>query len=338
MADARDAIPETMHAIEIAEHGGPEVLRLVPRPTPRPGANDVLIRVAAAGVNFPDTIQRRGRYAPPPGVTDIPGLEVAGTIVSVGASVQRWQPGDTVCALVAGGGYAEYCAAPAPQCLPVPNGMDFISAAAIPETYFTVWTNAFESGGLKAHEAFLVHGGSSGIGTTAIQLARAFGARVFATAGTPEKCQACEALGAERAVNYRTEDFVAVLKQQTDDRGVDLIVDMVGGDYLARNLELLASRGRLVEIATLRSREATLDISVVMRKRLIITGSHLRPRTVEEKGLIANALHTHVWPLLERHTVRPIIHATFPLEQAADAHRLLETGTHIGKIVLVVES
>jgi NADPH2:quinone reductase len=332
-----DAVPATMLAIEIAEPGGPEVLRPVTRPVPVPAVGEVLIRVAAAGVNYPDTLQRRGFYAPPPGASDIPGLEVAGTIVRVGATVERWQPGDRVCALLAGGGYAEYCVAPTQQVLPVPAGMAFTSAAAIPETYFTVWTNAFESGGLKAGETFLVHGGSSGIGTTAIQLARAFGARVFATAGSPEKCAACERLGAERAINYRTEDFVSVIKTLTDQRGVDLILDMVGGDYVARNLDLLAPRGRLVQIAFLRSPKVDLDLSVIMRKRLLITGSTLRPRSPDEKGLIANALRTEVWPLLERGTVAPVMHATFPLAQAARAHQALEAGTHIGKIVLVAD-
>ncbi len=333
------AIPESMRAIEIDHPGGPEVLRLGMRPTPRPGATDVLIRVAAAGVNYPDTVQRRGFYAPPPGTTDIPGLEVAGTIVEVGSALEglTLKPGDAVCALLAGGGYADYCVAPAPQVLPIPAGLDVVSAAAIPETYFTVWTNVFELGKLRAEETFLVHGGTSGIGSTAIQLAKVFGARVFATAGTAEKCRACEALGAERAVNYREEDFVAVLKQQTDGRGVDVILDMVGGDYMMRNLALLARQGRLVEIGALQSRDAKIDIWPIMQKRLTITGSLLRPRSPEEKGMIAQALYTHVWPLLERGAVRPVIHETFPLAQAAEAHRLLETSAHVGKIVLTVD-
>jgi len=329
------AIPDSMRAIEIDHPGGPEVLRLGMRPTPRPGPTEVLIRVAAAGVNYPDTVQRRGFYAPPPGTTDIPGLEVAGTIVEVGSALTGVKPGDAVCALLAGGGYAEYCVVPFAQVLPMPAGMDFVTAAAIPETFFTVWVNVFERGKLRAGEAFLVHGGTSGIGTTAIQLAKAIGARVFATAGTAEKCRACEALGAERAVNYREEDFVAVLKQQTDKRGVDVILDMVGGDYLPRNLALLAEHGRLVEIGAQQSREAKIDIWPIMQKRLTITGSLLRPRSPEEKGIIAQALYTHVWPLLESGAVRPVIHETFPLAQAAEAHRLLETSTHVGKIVLV---
>jgi NADPH2:quinone reductase len=328
-------IPEATRVIEIAEPGGPDVLRVATRPTPVPREGEVLIRVEAAGVNYPDTLQRRGRYALPPGASDIPGLEVAGTIARVGEGVDAWRVGDRVCALLAGGGYAEYCVAPAPQCLPIPAGMDAITAAAIPETFFTVWTNVFESGALKAGETFLVHGGSSGIGTTAIQLARAFGARVFATAGSPDKCAACERLGAERAINYRDEDFVAAIKPLTADRGgVDLILDMVGGDYVARNLDLLAPRGRLVQIAFLKSPKVEVDLSAVMRKRLIVTGSLLRPRTVAEKGAIAEGLRTHVWPLLERGVVRPVIHATFPLEQASQAHRTLEEGSHIGKVVL----
>jgi NADPH:quinone reductase len=325
----------TMRAIEIAEPGGPDVLRIAERPVPQPAKGEVLIRVEAAGVNYPDTLQRRGKYTVPPGASDIPGLEVAGTIERVGEGVDAWKPGDRVCALLAGGGYAEYCVAPAPQCLPIPSDMTAVMAAAIPETYFTVWTNVFESGGLKRGETFLVHGGSSGIGTTAIQLAQAFGARVFATAGSAEKCAACERLGAERAINYREEDFVAVLKPLTQDRGgIDLILDMVGGDYVQRNLDLLAPRGRLVQIAFLKSPKVELDLSAVMRKRLIITGSLLRPRTIAEKGAIAQGLRANVWPLLERGIVRPVIHATFPLEQASHAHRTLEERSHIGKIVL----
>ncbi len=308
------------------------------RPVPQPSANEVLIRVAAAGVNYPDTLQRRGRYALPPGVSDIPGLEVAGTIAQVGDRVEGWRVGDRVCALLAGGGYAEYCVAPAAQCLPIPEGMDFVSAAAMPETYFTVWTNVFEDGGLTAGQTFLVHGGTSGIGTTAIQLARAFGARVFATAGSAEKCEACVRLGAEYAVNYHVDDFVAAIRPRTPgERGVELILDMVGGDYVARNLDLLAPRGRLVQIAFLKTPKVELDLSVLLRKRPVITGSLLRPRTVAEKGAIAAALPSHVWPLLARGVARPIIQATFPLAQATDAHRALETGTHIGKFVLVNE-
>jgi NADPH2:quinone reductase len=328
------AVPAAMRAIEITTPGGPEVLHTVERPMPRPGADDVLVRVVAAGVNFPDTLQRRGAYAPPPGASDIPGLEIAGVVVSRGENVTAWRVGDRVCALVTGGGYAEYCVAPAVQCLPIPAGLDAVAAATLPETFFTVWTNVFDRGRLRANETFLVHGGSGGIGTTAIQLAHALGARVFATAGTAEKCRACETFGASRAVNYRDEDFVAVLKEATGGRGVDLILDMVGGDYTPRNLDLLALEGRLVQIAFRKSPVTTVDLSVVMRKRLTLTGSTLRPRSVAEKGAIAAALREHVWPLLERQAVRPIIHATFPLEQAADAHRLMESSAHIGKIAL----
>jgi putative PIG3 family NAD(P)H quinone oxidoreductase len=324
-----------MQAIEIAQPGGPDVLRLVTRPTPRPGVNEVLIRIAAAGVNYPDTLQRRGKYALPPGTSDIPGLEVAGTIEQLGDGVDSWRVGDRVCALLSGGGYAEYCVAPVPQCLPIPDGMDFVSAAAMPETYFTVWTNVFEDGRLGAGQTFLVHGGTSGIGTTAIQLAHAFGARVFATAGSPEKCEACVRLGAESAVNYRVDDFVAAIRPRTpSERGVDLILDMVGGDYVARNLDLLAPRGHLVQIAFLKTPKVELDLSVIMRKRLTFSGSLLRPRTIAEKGAIAEALRLHVWPLLARGVARPIIHATFPLAQASEAHRQIEAGGHIGKIVL----
>jgi NADPH2:quinone reductase len=321
-------------AIEIREPGEPEVLVPVERPTPTPAAGEVLIKVAAAGVNRPDVFQRRGRYPPPPGASDIPGLEVSGTIEARGAGVHDWRVGDAVCALVAGGGYAEYCAAPAPQCLPVPRGMDLVTAAAIPETFFTVWTNVFERGRLQAGESILVHGGSSGIGTTAIQLARARGSPVYATAGSAEKCAACERLGAERAIDYRREDFVAVVRALTDGRGVDVVLDMVGGDYFPRNIEALAVEGRLVEIATLQGVKAELNIQTIMQRRLTITGSTLRARPVADKGAIAAALRQHVWPLLESGAVKPIVHATFPLRDAAEAHRVMESSTHIGKLVL----
>jgi len=324
-----------MIAIEIREPGGPDVLVTVERPTPSPGDGEVLIKVAAAGVNRPDIFQRRGRYPPPPGVTDIPGLEIAGTIERVGPNVDRWRVGDAVCALVAGGGYAEYCTAPAPQCLPVPRGLDMIAAAAIPETFFTVWTNVFERGRLLAGESLLVHGGSSGIGTTAIQLARARGAHVFATAGSADKCAACERLGAARAINYRTEDFVAAVKAATSGRGVDVVLDMVGGDYFARNIEALAVEGRLVEIATLAGVKAEMNIQTLMQRRLTITGSTLRARPIADKGAIAAAVHAHVWPLVESGAVRPIVFQTFPLREAALAHALMESSAHIGKIVLV---
>jgi NADPH:quinone reductase len=323
-----------MIAIEISEPGPPEVLVPVERPRPAPAAGEVLIKVDAAGVNRPDIMQRLGKYAPPPGASDIPGLEVAGTIAESGSGVERWRIGDRVCALVAGGGYAEYCAAPAPQCLPVPAPLDAIAAAALPETFFTVWTNVFERGRLNAGESMLVHGGSSGIGTTAIQLARAFGARVFATAGSAEKCRACEALGAERAINYRDEDFAGVIKGLTGGRGVDVVLDMVGGEYFARNVEVLAVEGRLVEIATQHGAKAEIVIPTIMHRRLTITGSTLRPRSVAQKAAIARQLAEHVWPLLDAGRVKPIIHTTFPLRDAAAAHRLMESGSHIGKIVL----
>ena len=325
-----------MIAIEIREPGEPDVLTAVERPMPTLAGGDVLIKVAAAGVNRPDVFQRRGRYPPPPGASDIPGLEVAGTIASVASDVTAFRPGDRVCALVAGGGYAEYCAAPAVQCLPVPRGLDMTAAAAIPETFFTVWTNVFERGRLRAGESVLIHGGSSGIGTTAIQLARAQGARVFATAGSAEKCAACERLGAERAINYRDEDFAVVVKALTQSRGVDLILDMVGGDYFARNIDALAVEGRLVEIATLHGVKVEMNIQTIMQKRLTVTGSTLRARPVADKGAIASAVHAHVWPLLESGQVKPIIFKTFPLRQAAAAHALLESSAHIGKIVLSV--
>jgi NADPH2:quinone reductase len=325
-----------MKAIEISKPGNPDVLVAVERPTPSPAPGEVLVRVAAAGVNRPDVMQRMGHYPPPPGVTDIPGLEVAGVIERVGDGVGDWRVGDRVTALVAGGGYAEYCVAPAPQCLPVPANVDVVHAAAIPETFFTVWTNVFERGRLKAGESILIHGGSSGIGTTAIQLAHALGARVFATAGSAEKCAACERLGAARAINYRDTDFVASVKEATGGTGVDVVLDMVGGDYFPRNMDALAMDGRLVSIAVLNGVKATINILTLMQRRLTLTGSTLRTRPVAEKGAIATALRRHVWPLLEAGTVSPVIHATFPLRDAAEAHRVMESGAHIGKLVLVV--
>jgi putative PIG3 family NAD(P)H quinone oxidoreductase len=325
-----------MIAIEISQPGDPEVLVPVERPRPSPAAGEVLIKVAAAGVNRPDVFQRRGRYPPPPGASDIPGLEVSGIVEGLGAGVEDFRAGDAVCALVAGGGYAEYCTAPVPQCLPAPRGLDLVAAGAIPETFFTVWTNVFERGRLKAGESLLVHGGSSGIGTTAIQLAHARESRVFATAGSPEKCAACERLGAERAIDYRREDFAAVIRALTDGRGVDVVLDMVGGEYFPRNVEALAVEGRLVEIATLQGVKAELNIQTIMQRRLTITGSTLRARPIAEKGAIARAVHEHVWPLLESGAVKPVIHATFPLRAAAEAHRMMESSVHIGKLVLVV--
>jgi NADPH2:quinone reductase len=325
-----------MIAIEIREPGEPDVLVPVERPKPVPADGEVLIRVAAAGVNRPDVFQRRGRYAPPPGASDIPGLEVSGTIEALGPGVSGVAVGDAVCALVSGGGYAEYCVAPAPQCLPVPRGMDVVTAAAIPETFFTVWTNVFQRGRLQPGESLLVHGGSSGIGTTAIQLAHALGSRVFATAGSAGKCAACEKLGADRCINYKTEDFVPLAKELTGGKGVDVVLDMVGGDYFARNMDALAMDGRLVSIAVLHGLKTTINILTMMQKRLTLTGSTLRVRPVAEKGAIAAALKQHVWPLLEANTAWPVIHATFPLEDAAAAHQVMEEGAHIGKLVLVV--
>ena len=330
--------PESMRkmiAIEIREPGEPDVLVPVERPIPEPAAGEVLIRVTAAGVNRPDVFQRRGRYAPPPGASDIPGLEVSGVIETPGPGVTEFCAGEAVCALVTGGGYAEYCVAPAPQCLPVPRGMAVATAGAIPETFFTVWTNVFQRGRLQRGESLLVHGGSSGIGTTAIQLATARGSRVFATAGSAEKCAACEQLGAERCINYRDADFVAAVLGLTGGRGVDVILDMVGGDYFARNIDALAVEGRLVEIATLQGVKAELNIQTIMGRRLTITGSTLRPRPVADKAAIAGELRQHVWPLLEAGTVKPIVHARFPLQHAAEAHRVMESSAHIGKLLLV---
>jgi NADPH2:quinone reductase len=327
-----------MRAIEITVPGGPEVLRVTRRPVPVPAVNEVLIEVVAAGVNRPDVLQRKGGYPPPPGASDIPGLEVAGTIVAAGAGVNEWRPGDRVCALVTGGGYAEYVAAPAPQCLPIPRGLTLIEAAGLPETFFTVWVNVFERAGLKDSETLLIQGGSSGIGVTAIQMARAFGHRVFVTAGSADKCAACEKLGASRAINYRTQDFVAVVKELTGGKGVDVIVDMVGGDYVPRELACLADDGRLSLIAFLGGTRATIDMTDILRRRLTITGSTLRARSVEVKGAIAQALKQKVWPLIEAGKIRPVIYRTFGLEEASAAHTLMESSAHIGKIILEVRS
>ena len=328
-------IPKTMQAAAITEPGGPEVLRLVERPVPEISAGEVLIDVAAAGVNRPDVMQRMGLYPPPPGASDLPGLEIAGTVVSAAPDVTRVAVGDRVCALVSGGGYAEYCPAAAELCLPIPDGLDFFQAAGLPETFFTVWTNVFDRGGLQANEAFLVHGGTSGIGTTAIQLAKAFGARVFTTAGTAEKCQACLDLGADFSINYRDEDFVERVKSLTDGRGVELILDMVGGDYFPRNLKCLATEGRLVQIALQRGPKTEINLLPIMLKRLTVTGSTLRPRSVAQKAQIARALEKQVWPLLASGEVKPVIHASFPLGQADEAHRLMESSRRIGKIILL---
>jgi NADPH:quinone reductase len=324
-----------MRAVAIAAPGGPEVLVPAQRDTPQPGAGEVRIDVAAAGVNRPDVLQRQGHYPPPRGASDLPGLEVAGTVSAVGDGVSWPALGEQVCALLSGGGYAEQAVAPAVQCLPVPAGLSLVEAAALPETFFTVWTNVFERGALRRGEVLLVHGGTSGIGTTALQLGRAFGARVFATAGGEEKRRACERLGAERGIDYRSEDFVAVVKDATGGRGADVILDMVGGAYVARNLAAAAPDARLVSIAFLEGSRVEVDLLPVMLKRLTLTGSTLRARPVEEKGRIAAALRAHVWPLLERGEVRPVVHATFPLAQAAEAHRVMESSVHVGKLVLV---
>ena len=325
-----------MTAIEISRPGPPEVLQPIDRPRPEPKTGEVLIRVEAAGVNRPDIMQRLGKYPPPPGASDIPGLEVSGEVVEISGQ-GRWSVGDRVCALVAGGGYAEYCAAPAVQCLPLPAGMNAVQAAAVPETFFTVWTNVFQRGRLQSGETILVHGGTSGIGTTAIQLSRAFGATVFATAGSDDKCRACRELGAAVVINYRTEDFVEAVRTATHERGVDLILDIVGAEYVPRNIECLALNGRLVQIGLIGGSRAQVDFRAVLQKRLTITGSTLRARTVEEKGALARDIETHVWPLLSAGSVRPIIHATFPLGRAAAAHEVLDSGSVIGKIVLTVE-
>ena len=329
-------LPERMIAIEIASPGGPEMLQAVERPVPRRAAGEVLIRVEAAGVNRPDVLQRLGNYPPPPGASDIPGLEIAGTIVDVDANAPRWRTGDRVCALVSGGGYAEYCVAPAVQCLPIPGSMTVVSAAAIPETFFTVWTNLFRRGGLQPGERVLIHGGSSGIGTTAIQLAHASESIVFATAGSDAKCEACRRLGADVTVNYRNQDFVEVVRRETSGAGVDVILDIMGGDYFVRNLDCLALDGRLVQIGLLGGSQAHVDLGRIMRRRLTVTGSTLRVRTVEEKGELARDLEANVWPLLVSGRVGPVIDRTFPLADAAGAHRRMEKSEHIGKIVLTV--
>jgi len=330
------SVAQEMTVVEIAAPGGPEQLKTARRPIPEPAAGEVLVRVAAAGVNRPDVMQRQGRYPPPPGASDLPGLEIAGDIVALGTGVSGVKVGDRVTALLPGGGYAEYAVAAAPLCLPVPKGLNMVEAAALPETYFTVWTNLFDRGGLKAGETVLIHGGTSGIGTTAIQLATAWGARVFATAGTDEKARACERLGAVRGIDYRTEDFVEVIRRETADRGVDVILDLVGGSYLARNLETAAVEGRLVIISLIGGARAEINLLTIMSKRLTLTGSTLRARTVEQKAAVAEAVHRNIWPLLSAGRVRPVIHATFPLADAGEAHRLMETSKHIGKIVLTI--
>lgn len=336
----------TMQAVEIVRFGEPDVLQLAQRPMPRPGPGEVLIKVAAAGVNRPDVLQRQGHYAPPPGASELPGLEVAGVLVEGdfdGDNPFGLRPGEAVCALLAGGGYAEYAVAPLAQCLPVPNGLSMVDAAALPENYFTVWSNVFVRGQLGhgeggAQESLLVQGGSGGIGVTAIQLAHAFGHRVFATAGSAEKCAACEKLGATKAINYRTQDFVAEVKQATGGRGVDVILDNVAGDYVPRELDALAEGGRLVLIATMGGREARIDAGQLMRRRLTLTGSTLRNRPVAFKAGLARELHRAVWPLLEAGTLHPVIHTVLPAREASRAHALMESSTHIGKIMLTWEA
>jgi len=331
----------SMQAIEIASFGGPEVLRLTERPMPVAAAGEVLVRVHASGVNRPDLLQRAGGYPPPPGVSDIPGLEIAGEIIAGDAQAMAaagLQIGDMVCALVAGGGYAQYCAAPIPQCLPVPRGMTALHAASLPETFFTVWSNVFDRGQLKAGETLLIQGGTSGIGVTAIQLAKAFGATVIATAGSDDKCAACLQLGADHAINYRTHDFVEEIARITAKRGVDVILDMVAGDYLAREVRCLAEDGRIVIIAVQGGINSEVNAGLVLRKRLTITGSTLRIRSVAFKGAIATELHANVWPLLESGKLRTVIHAVLPGAQASAAHALMEAGHHIGKVVLQWET
>ncbi len=325
----------TMRAIEIPEPGGPEALRLTERPVPRPGEGEVLIEVAAAGVNRPDAMQRAGNYPPPPGASDIPGLEVSGTVAALGEGVTRYREGERVCALLTGGGYADYAVAHELCTLPAPEGLSMAEAAAVPETFFTVWTNVFERSDLRDGSTFLVHGGTSGIGTTAIQLAREFGARVFATAGSDEKCRAAEGLGAERCINYREEDFVEVLKEATGGHGIDVTLDMVGGDYVARNMKAAAKHGRIVNIAFQKGAKVELNMLPVMLKRLTLTGSTLRIRSPEEKGRIAESLLRYVWPMLADGRVKPVMDRSFPLERAADSHAALDAD-HIGKIVLTM--
>jgi NADPH2:quinone reductase len=330
------SLPSKMRAVEVSTPGGPEVLKPVERPVPSPKPGEVLIKVAAAGVNRPDVLQRTGLYPVPPDASDLPGLEVAGEVVAVGSSVKSFRIGDPVCALVHGGGYAQYCVAPEVTALPFPKGFTAVQAASLPETFFTVWGNVYDRAKLAPGESLLVQGGSSGIGVTAIQMARATGNRVFATAGTDEKCAACVRLGAEKAFNYKTQDWAAELKAATGGKGVDVILDMVGGDYVPKELKVLAEEGRLVFIAFLRGPKTELDINEVMRRRLTISGSTLRPRTVEFKGYLARNLREKIWPLLDAGKIRPEVYKTFPLEQAAEAHRLMETSQHIGKIVLTV--
>jgi len=328
-----------MKAIIITQPGAPEVLQLTERPKPTFTVDEVLVKVLAAGINRPDVFQRKGNYPPPAGAPqDIPGLEIAGTVDEIGDNVTHWKVGDKVCALVMGGGYAEYCNVPAGQCLPIPENLSFIEAASLPETFFTVWSNVFDRGHLQKGETLLVHGGSSGIGVTAIQMAKALGSTVYATAGSDEKCKFCEELGATKAINYKTENFADVIKQLTHNKGVDVILDMIGGDYTAPNLQSLAEDGRLVFINTMKGKDVNIDLSIVMRKRLNITGSMLRSREISFKTAIAQNLEKNIWPLLKSGEIKPIIYKVFPADQAAVAHRLMESSEHIGKIVLDFEA
>jgi NADPH:quinone reductase len=328
------ALPDSMSAIEISSPGGPEALTAVSRPIPQPGMGELLIEVAAAGINRPDLLQRQGFYPPPAGASDLPGLEIAGRVVALGFGAHGFMVGDEVCALVSGGGYAQYAVAPAAQCLPVPKGLSLTEAASLPETFFTVYTNLIDRAHLKFGDTVLIHGGTSGIGVAAIQIATALGGKVFATAGSFDKAHACETLGAVRGINYKLEDFVELVKTGTNGHGADVILDMVGGDYVQRNITCAAVEGRIVSIAFLHGARVEVDLNLMMRKRLVLTGSTLRPRSVEEKGAIARELRRRIWPLIERGAVKPVVYKTFPLAQAADAHRLMETSEHIGKIVL----
>ncbi|MFC1665993.1 NAD(P)H-quinone oxidoreductase [Pseudomonadota bacterium] len=327
-----------MKVIEISEPGAPQVLKVGQRPIPEPGEGEVLIKVSAAGVNRPDVMQRKGMYPAPPGASDIPGLEISGVVAACGPNSESVKQGDAVCALVTGGGYAEYCLASAPLCLPVPSGLQLVDAAALPETFFTVWSNIFERGALTQGEKLLVHGGSSGIGTTAIQLAKAFGADIFVTAGSDKKCQACLDLGADAAINYRDKDFVEEVKSYTGGKGVNLLLDMVGGDYLERNLKCLCPEGRLVQIALQKGPKTSINLLPIMLKRLTLTGSTLRPRSVEFKAAIASQLKAKVWPLFSDKSIKPIIHKVFDLADASEAHQLMESSQHIGKILLNVSA
>ena len=326
--------PDKMRAVEIAKPGAADVLTPAERAVPTPKPNEILIKVAAAGVNRPDILQRMGLYAVPPDASDLPGLEVAGEVAACGAAVKMWKPGDKVCALTHGGGYAEYCVTPEVQALPAPKGLSLVEAASLPETFFTVYSNVFDRGGLKPGETLLVQGGSSGIGVTAIQMAAAMGNRVFATAGSDDKCAACLKLGAEKAINYKTQDFAEEIKAATGGKGVNVILDMVGGDYVPKELKCLAEEGRLVFIAFLRGPKTELDINAVMAKRLTLSGSTLRPRPVEFKGAIAKSLRERIWPLIEAGKIQPVVYKTFPLAEAREAHKLMESSQHIGKIVL----